>query len=550
MLKRKYSIGINKLNQKKSTVAVLLCFAMMFSALLPAFAAAPDVRAKAFILIDADTGEILHEKNSEAVLVPASMTKLMTLYLVMENIAQQNIRWTDNVTISAFSNKISRQPSLSSFQLPTGKTYTVQELFYATALNSSNAGAIALAEHIGGTEGKFVDMMNQRAKSFGLDDVKFVNSSGLNNADLMGEHPPQMARNEDTKLSARSMATIAFRMLNDYPEYEQYSSMGQKTIREGQSDQIIISATNRLLPGKTYAMEGVKGLKTGYTFNAGFCFTGYAVRASGRFVSVVMGAETTEERFRGSGRLLQYGFDLAEGKTTRDGVAENSGGREAVRDFLFPDKLNFYNASAGNKDPKFLTDEAAANLFAGIGDIGFGVMNNGKMDMVMVNGLIYCISTSGRVYELENGRGVGTAALTFFNRDEELRFEEGGSLDLLCTQIGDALDLEANSYCFKIDTTFQPTQQQSAGSAGNGGRTKGYDTKNGSGKGTIVGFWNNSDSYTDLKKGFTFYYLDDNRKTGGLLEEAEIKSAVVHIDRLDSMDAFLNKGEPISTVWN
>ena len=552
--KTKNSIrSVNKHQFIKRSTAAFLCVVMMLFAVLPAFAAAPDVRAKAFVLIDADTGEILHEKNADTVLVPASMTKLMTLYLVLENISKQNIRWTDQVKISAFSNKVSRQSSLSSFPLPTGALYTVQELFYATAINSSNAGAIALAEHIGGTEGRFVDMMNQRAKSFGLEDVKFVNSSGLNNADLMGEHPPQMAKNEDTKLSAKSMVTIAYRLLNDYPEYEAYSSLTRKIIREGQNDQIIINATNRMLPGNSFAMDGARGLKTGYTFNAGYCFAGFAVRSSGRFLSVVMGAETTEERFRGSARLLQYGFDLAEGKTVRE--TGEDGGAEPVRTFLYPDKLNGYVSSANGKDPKLAPNNTTTDRIADCGDLGFGVMNNGKMDMVMINGQMYCVSPNGRVYELENGSGVGKAALTFFNRDDALQFDEGGSLSSLRAKLSDKLDTESSNYCFKIEASFQTdlSQQTTEGTgaaASNREQVKGYDVKNGSGRGTIIGFWNCGNAPADINEGFTFYYLDENKKVGGLLEEAEVKSAVVYIDRMDSVDAFVGGGEPIPITWH
>jgi len=395
----KNQINIRKYNKPASRAAVyLIVITLIFQLCAPAaHAAAPRLDAKAYLVVNADTSEVLYEKNSTQILVPASMTKLMTLYLTLESIAEQRIKWTDQAVISEYSNKISRQPSLSSFQLPTGAKYTVRELFYAAALNSSNAGAIALAEFIGGSESAFVRMMNQKARLFGLTDTTFVNSSGLNNSDLFGNHPEGTGPRDDTRLSARSMATIAYRLINDYPEYLEFSGTPQITIREGQSDQLVINSTNRMLPGRVFAVEGVRGLKTGYTYNAGFCFAGYAERRSGRFISVVMGASTSEERFRGSGRLLEYGFAVAGGRETLPpGQARN---------FLYPDGLHYYDK----------LKNGAKSLHT-LGDTGFGTMNNGGADVLSYNGNLYCVSKRGHVSRLTDASGVGAAAMTFFWR--------------------------------------------------------------------------------------------------------------------------------------
>ncbi|MDR1440266.1 MAG: D-alanyl-D-alanine carboxypeptidase, partial [Clostridiales bacterium] len=460
--------------------AAMLALAIVAALALPAVpaaaatataAAAPSLEAKAFILVDADTGAILYENNADSALVPASMTKLMTLYLALEGIAEHRIGWTDQVEISEYSNKISRQPSLSSFQLPAGKSYTVRELFYAAALNSSNAAAIALAEHIGGTEGQFVDMMNSKARSFGLADVKFVNSSGLNNSDLFGNHPPQTAKNEDTKLSARSMAAIAYRLINDYPEYESYSSQSQRIIRADQPDQIIVNSTNKLLPGKQFATDGVKGMKTGYTFNAGFCFAGYAVRKSGRFISVVMGAATTNERFLGSARLLEYGFKLADAAPDGDGAGATDAAAAAAS-YLYPDRLNYYLASrnpysaagAGDGTAVGAGADGSSAYVLSYGDTGFGVMKNGKTDVLMINGLMYSVSQRGRVSALGDGSGVGAAAMTYFNRDGVVELGGGLSLAELEGKLGGLIG-SGESYCFKIEGSFAPTAQSSVSAA-------------------------------------------------------------------------------------
>ena len=506
-------------------VSLILVFAFFFLFPAPAaFAAAPKVDAKAYILLDADTSEVLYEVNSTQILVPASMTKLMTLYLTLEGIAEQRIKWTDEVTISAYSNKISRQPSLSSFQLPTGAKYTVKELFYATALNSSNAGAIALAEHIGGSEGAFVVMMNNKARSFGLTDVSFVNSSGLNNSDLFGLHPEGTGPKDDTKLSARSMAAIAYRLLNDYPEYLEFSRLPQKTIREGMPDQLIINSTNKMLSGRPFAIEGVLGLKTGYTYNAGFCFTGYARRNSGRFISVVMGASTTDERFRGSGKLLNYGFGIAEGRESRL--------PDQPRAYLYPDGLNYFDKSK-NGAKSLLT----------LGDTGFGVMGNSRSDVLVYGGNLYCVTKRGYVSRLAEASGVGSAAMTFFNRDDEV--DLGGRMDLaglenaLLKTVGDSA---GTSYCFKIEGAVKPGVITTASNPGSE-----YPMRAGSGgSGTVLGFWNHASENGILHHGFTFYYLDADRRTGGMLLDADFSNLNVKIDRMDPFGAIFNRGEEIA----
>ncbi|MCL2058872.1 MAG: D-alanyl-D-alanine carboxypeptidase [Oscillospiraceae bacterium] len=504
------------------SIILLVAIIFQFSA-APVYASAPGVEAKAYILVDADSGEILYEVNSTQVLVPASMTKLMTLYLVLERIAENRLSWTDQVTISEFSNLISRQPSLSSFLLPAGANYTVEELFYAAALNSSNAGAIALAEHIGGgSEGAFVRMMNEKARSFGLADTVFVNSSGLNNADLFGRHPEGTGAREDTRLSARSMATIAFRLINDYPVYLEFSSMQRTTIKEGTPDQVVINSTNRMLAGSVYAVEGVKGLKTGYTFNAGYCFASYAERRSGRFITIVMGATTTEERFRGSGRLLDFGFAIAEGRESRL--------IEQVHAYLYPDGLNYYDR-AKNGSKSLLT----------LGDTGFGMMDNGKSDVLIYNGNLYCISKRGHVSRLDDPSGVGSAALTFFSRDGEIKLTgERGLYELENALLLAVDDTVGSSYCFKIEGDVRPRSVTTVSNAG-----MEYASGGGSGSGAVVGFWNHASENDILRHGFTFYYLDADRRGGGVLAEADFGDLSVRIDRIEPMDMVFGRGEDI-----
>ena len=508
---------------KRFAAALLIAAIAALAALPAAYADAPKLDAKAYVLADADTGEILFEKNSTQILVPASMTKLMTLYLTLESIAENRIAWTDEVTISEYSNKISRQPSLSSFQLAAGARYSVRDLFYAAALNSSNASAIALSEHIGGgREGAFVAMMNAKARAFGLTDAVFVNSSGLNNSDLFGLHPEGTGAREDSRLSARSMACIAFRLVNDYPEFLSYSSVPKMTIREGTPEQLIVNSTNRMLAGGVYTVEGVKGLKTGYTFNAGYCFAGYAERKSGRFITVVMGAPTSEERFRGSGRLLNFGFGVAEGRESRAAGQAHA--------WLYPDGLNYYDRAKNG-----------VNSLLTLGDTGFGVTENGRADIVALNGNLYSVTKRGYVSRLNSANGVGAAAVTFFSRDGETEIAGAASLaELEKALLQTVEDTAEYSYCFKIEGAVNPRVISTV--SGGGAEYKSYG---GSGGGTVIGFWNHASENDILWHGFTFYYLDANRKAGGMLVEASFGELKVRIDRIEPMDAVFTRGESI-----
>jgi len=514
---------INKTRPHRAAAYIIVFILVFQIAAGAAFAAALNVDAKACIIVDADTGEILYEYNSTQQLVPASMTKLMTLYLVLENIAENRLSWTDRVTISDYSNLISRQPSLSSFRLPAGAKYTVKELFYAAALNSSNAGSIALAEHIGGgSEGAFVDMMNEKARAFGLTDAVFVNSCGLNNADLFGHHAKGTGSRDDSRLSARSMATIAFRLVNDYPEYLDFSGLPEVTIREGEPDQLLIKSTNRMLGNGVYAIDGAKGLKTGYTFNAGFCFAGYAERRSGRFISIVMGAPTTEERFRGSGRLLNFGFAIAEGRENRL--------VEQAYAYLYPDCIKYYDKTINGAIP-LLT----------LGDTGFGKMGNGRADVLVLNGNMYCVSKRGYVTRLDDPSGVGTAAMTFFNREDEVKLagEKGlAELENALLQVID--DTAGYSYCFKIEGGIRAYIITTVSNAG-----MEYPGLNGSGRGTVVGFWNHASENDILRHGFTFYFLDGDRRGGGILTDARFNDLTVKIDRIEPMESVFTPGANI-----
>jgi serine-type D-Ala-D-Ala carboxypeptidase (penicillin-binding protein 5/6) len=309
---------VNKLVVKKyvaSTLAVLL-FISLFAGYNRAEAApALNILADGAILVDAESGKVLYEKNADSVLGVASMTKMMTEYLLNDAIKHGKVKWDQEYQVSELVYKISQNRSLSNVPLRQDGKYTVRELYEAMVIYSANGATIAISEVIAGSESNFVKMMNEKAKKLGLKDYKFVNSSGLNNKDYQGMHPEGTGADEENVMSPRAVATLAFHLINEYPEVLKTASIPKKTFREGTEDRIEMINWNEMLPGLQYSYEGIDGLKTGTTDFAGYCFTGTASRDGKRFISVVQnavdasGKGSYKARFGETRKMLDYAFN-------------------------------------------------------------------------------------------------------------------------------------------------------------------------------------------------------------------------------------------------
>ncbi|OAK67368.1 D-alanyl-D-alanine carboxypeptidase family protein [Lederbergia galactosidilytica] len=264
------------------------------------------IQAKSVILLDANTGHVLYEKNKDQALPPASMSKIMTELLVLEAIESQEISWDQAVTPSEYVQMIANSPGLAAVSLQQGQTYTVRELFEAMAIHSANDAAIALAETVAGSEGAFVKLMNERAGQLGLDQSQFVNSSGLNNRDL-GKYRSTGGTNEDNQMSAQDLARLAQRLLIKYPEILETAE--KPILMFGENT---YGNTNLMLPGVGSSLEygGVDGLKTGFTDEAGYCFIGTVERDGTRLISVVMGTDSLNARFAETIKLYDAAFSL------------------------------------------------------------------------------------------------------------------------------------------------------------------------------------------------------------------------------------------------
>lgn len=272
------------------------------------------IEAEAAILVDAKTGKILYEKNSDKLLYPASMTKMMTEYILLEAIENKQINWDQEVSISDYVYQISQNTSLSNVPLRKDIKYTVKELYESMAIYSANGSTIALAELIAGSETNFVKMMNDKAAELGLEDYKFVNSTGLNNKDLNGNHPKGTGASDENLMSARTTAKLAFYLINEYPEVLETASIPFKKFTKGiEGEGISMLNWNAMLPDipgylQQYAYPGVDGIKTGSTELAGYNFTGTAERNGMRLISVVMKTGSMYARFEETKKLFDYGF--------------------------------------------------------------------------------------------------------------------------------------------------------------------------------------------------------------------------------------------------
>lgn len=272
-----------------------------------------DLDAEAAIVIDAESGKILYSKMIDSVLPIASMTKMMSQYLIFEAIEDGTITWDQEVPISDFVRQLSHDKSLSNVSLRQDYPYTVKELYESVTIYSANGSMIALAELISGSEAAFVQKMNEKAAELGLEDYEFVNSTGLNNSDMAGNHPEGTEADAENVLSARATAKLAFHLIHDYPEILETASIPVKMFQAGPGEEERMENWNWMISGikpdlERFAYEGIQGLKTGSTDTAGAAFTGVAKRGDLQLISVVMRTPTREARFTETKKLLDYGF--------------------------------------------------------------------------------------------------------------------------------------------------------------------------------------------------------------------------------------------------
>jgi D-alanyl-D-alanine carboxypeptidase (penicillin-binding protein 5/6) len=241
------------------------------------------VDAKAAVLIEAETGQVLYAFNENESLPIASITKIMTMLLVMEAVDSGKIKLSDSTTISAYATKMGG----SQVYLKEGEVFTVEELLKAVAVHSANDASVALAEVVAGSEEAFVSMMNEKAQQLNMKNTKFLDCTGLTD--------------EGHYSSAMDVAIMSRELLIKHPTIVHFTTIWHDTFRDGKFD---LDNTNKLV--KRY--RGTTGLKTGFTNAAGFCLSASAEREGTKFISVILGSKSNDLRFSESARLLDFAF--------------------------------------------------------------------------------------------------------------------------------------------------------------------------------------------------------------------------------------------------
>ena len=269
---------------RKVTALLLILFCTLPCRVL---AAQPEVAGKSALLMEVSTGRVLFEHNSHEPLAPASVTKVMTMLLIMEALESGKISWDDSVTTS----ETAAAKGGSQVYLKVGETMTVTDMLKSIAVSSANDCACAMAEFIAGSEAAFVELMNRRAAELGMNDTHFVNCTGLDDSEEAKEH----------RTSARDIALMSRELLKNHPEIKKFTTIWMDSVRDGAFG---LSNTNKMI--RFY--DGATGLKTGFTSGAGYCLSASALRDGMELIAVVMGAANSKDRFQSCKSMLDHGF--------------------------------------------------------------------------------------------------------------------------------------------------------------------------------------------------------------------------------------------------
>ena len=270
----------------KRILCLLLAGMLLIGFVSGAKAAEVEVAAPSAILMEASTGTVLYEKNAHERLAPASVTKIMTLLLVMEALQSGRISWDDTVIAS----EQAAAKGGSQIYLEQGEEMSMDEMLKSVVVSSANDCATALAEHVAGSEAAFVELMNRRAGELGMNDTHFVNCTGLDDEPNAAEH----------LTSAYDIAVMSRELLK-HDAIRRYTTIWMDTVRNGEFG---LANTNKLV--RFY--EGTTGLKTGYTSGAGHCLSASALRDGVEYIAVVLHCASSSDRFSSAKALLNYGF--------------------------------------------------------------------------------------------------------------------------------------------------------------------------------------------------------------------------------------------------
>lgn len=339
----------NLLGEKMKKIYLLLLFF-----LIPLNVSADELNlaenAKSAIMIEATTGEILYKKNEKERLAPASMTKIMSLILIMENIESGKLKWNDIVVTSNYASSMGG----SQVFLKPNEIMSVEDLIKAICVASANDATVAMAEKIAGTEKAFVKLMNDKAKELGAVNTNFVNSTGL---------PAK-----DHYSTAYDMSIMAKELIR-HEKILSFTKIYEDYLRKNTSNSFWLVNTNKLVRFYDY----IDGLKTGFTDDAGYCLTATGKKGNMRLITVVMKEDNTDNRTKDTIAMMDYGFNMYSVKNiiSKDNKIGNiyiNLGKEEYADISSLEDINIVNSNQGN-EAKFTyeieTDNVTAPLSKG-----------------------------------------------------------------------------------------------------------------------------------------------------------------------------------------
>lgn len=293
---------MSNLLMRAAVLVLLLSTALSVAAAPALIPAPPQLQASGWILMDATTGTILAENDADETLPPASLTKIMTDYILANELAAGRISIDDEVPISE---KAWRQGGSKMF-VHVGDLVRVEDLIRGIVIQSGNDASIAIAEFIAGSEDAFVQMMNAQASLLGMTNTEYRNATGW-------PHPEQYS-------SPRDQALLARRLIQDHPEH--YAIYSEREFTYGHDFQTGEPIVQRNRNSLLWMDQTVDGVKTGHTEEAGYCLVASAQRDGMRLISVVMGSESTRSRARDSQALLRYGFRFYETRSLYAGMQQ------------------------------------------------------------------------------------------------------------------------------------------------------------------------------------------------------------------------------------
>lgn len=262
-----------------------------------------DLEAKSTIAIDAKTGQIIYAKDDKQTYPVASMSKLLTAYILLQAIHEGKITWETKVTPTVTEVDISNNTELTNVPLKEGHSYTIKQLYQAMLVGSANAATMLIGNSISGTQTKFIDKMRKTAKNLGITDAKIYSANGLTAKYLGDERYPNTDENAENEFSVRDMAIISQKLIEKYPEILETTKLTKIDFNDN-GEITTVNNTNELLQDDSH-LE-VDGLKTGTSDAAGYCFASTTNKDGHRIITVIAGAKDNDARFDQTKNLLNY----------------------------------------------------------------------------------------------------------------------------------------------------------------------------------------------------------------------------------------------------